>query len=112
MTNKSKHTQEPWYFVEYAGYFDIQSGPNYGDKAILNIEADRNAGYNAKRIVDCVNACAGIENPVGLMEIYNGNLKSLEKSIELLSSLWHNTDTHKTNPELLEEVKQFLLKHS
>jgi len=38
MKKETKHTPGEWHAVEYAGYMDIQTGPYYGDKSILNIE--------------------------------------------------------------------------
>lgn len=38
MKNEIKITPGEWHAVEYAGYMDIQTGPYYGDKSVLNIE--------------------------------------------------------------------------
>ena len=32
---KTKYTQGEWYAVEYAGHFDLQAGPFYGDRQLL-----------------------------------------------------------------------------
>jgi len=42
-----KHTKGPWYPVQYANCWNIQSGEHYGDPNILNEDSDPNAEANA-----------------------------------------------------------------
>jgi hypothetical protein len=47
----NKYTPGPWFAVEYAGYFNIQSQDGYGEKYnLLDREEDENAEANAKLI--------------------------------------------------------------
>lgn len=62
----SKHTPEPW---AYDNEFIVDASDNYlADCAgsDFSVEQDR---YNAQRIVACVNAMAGIEDPGAFMEV-------------------------------------------
>jgi len=43
-----KHTSGPWYAVYYAGFWNIQDGPYYRDKSLLNEEVNPNAQANAQ----------------------------------------------------------------
>lgn len=31
-----RHTKAPWFAIDYAGSFDLQSGPHYGDVNLLS----------------------------------------------------------------------------
>jgi hypothetical protein len=63
----SEHTKEPWFFSEWSDEFvpirtksgRIVCDVGYADTDQINI-------FNARRIVACVNACAGI--PTGMLE--------------------------------------------
>lgn len=49
MPEEYKHTPGPWYPVEYAGYWNLQSDPFYSDEDdLLNEEHCAAAGDNAK----------------------------------------------------------------
>lgn len=64
------HTPEPWSFIECEDYvfeIDGQNG-NICEVRSTNMTNDFDEA-NAKRIVECVNAMAGIENPVEFMEV-------------------------------------------
>lgn len=67
MTN-FKHTPEPWHVPSYASpFFCDAKDRTVGETCTtLSKGADEQAA-NASRIVACVNACAGIEDPVALM---------------------------------------------
>ena len=58
----SKHTPEPWEVERSVDYGlvaqAVNPSPNDSD-----IDGNREAHYNAARIVACVNACAGIDDP-------------------------------------------------
>lgn len=89
-----KHTPEPW----KVGKFGHSITPSNGRGSICRFEGLRNMlqryEANAKRIVNCVNACAGIDNPPeairklvevvpepDLLESYAGLIKpDIEKS--------------------------------
>lgn len=44
-----KHTPGPWFALEYAGYYNLQTVDEYSDtNDLLNIEKDPNAEANAK----------------------------------------------------------------
>ena len=67
MTNKTKHTPEPWGYIE--DYDDIKNKRFFqlvaGKEHIADCEdaPDHDADADLARAVACVNACAGIEDP-------------------------------------------------
>lgn len=90
MTDK-KHTKEPW---------RISDDPDYPEAVILTDEtiiADANIFgansskkknmANAKRIVECVNACAGIENPLDLRRQRDELREALETLLNACKAL-------------------------
>lgn len=63
------HTKEPWTIEvseEYDSSFDIRKGEWYVATTHDGCEGNNNSESNARRIVACVNACAGI--PTELIE--------------------------------------------
>lgn len=98
MENKTpipKYTPEPWFVVEFAGYHHIQDGKFYEDSNLLDEDKCLRAPQNAARIVECVNALAGIDNPkewveksklVGNVVIrQQSEIEQLKKSLNNLS---------------------------
>ena len=62
-----KHTKEPWEARRDPSYYGIVSEVYAGDKFILGtggVHSPSELEANTKRIVACVNACAGMENPL------------------------------------------------
>lgn len=53
----NKHTETPWYAVNYAGYLTIQTTPMYATSKhdLLNMDTCEDAEANAERIVHCCN---------------------------------------------------------
>lgn len=76
------HTKEPWTISRYRGADVITkhvgSYPNDRETTIAETKPDMGNDHirfvNAARIVECVNACAGIENPAAIPEL----LKAVE----------------------------------
>ena len=71
-----RHTKEPWFVQEgYNTIYALSRGDSGVTTAIASVlELDvpggsREATANARRIVACVNALAGIENPAALPEL-------------------------------------------
>ena len=59
------HTKEPWEARRDPSYYGIVSEVYAGDKFILGtggVHSPSELEANTKRIVACVNACAGVEN--------------------------------------------------
>lgn len=56
METKPKHTPEPWTVREFYNNYVITHGVN-------DIVLEVNNEHNSKRIVECVNAFEGVENP-------------------------------------------------
>lgn len=75
MKTKPKHTSEPWNYVYENKVWEGYHEPFGGDFEIT-FQAKNEA--TAKRIVDCVNACKGIENP----QIIKTALKEMFELIE------------------------------
>ena len=62
----SNHTPEPWYWHENGSYCEINSERDgqIGDSCASSCLGDIDLGRaNACRIVACVNACEGMEDP-------------------------------------------------
>ena len=104
-----KHTKETWKVNvgntpladtgDYEGYLEILGSDNkvvatwYGD--------DDKDEENAKRIVDCVNACADMENPeTEIAKLRADRAELIELCRELLHSLhaYHEEDWHSGIP--------------
>lgn len=78
------HTKEPWFLLdslsagEAIGAYDLAGKPvliagvPYGPTI--------SGESNARRIVDCVNACAGIANPAALPELIKAAEVVIEKA--------------------------------
>lgn len=65
---KQKHTPGEWYAVDYAGFMNLQTKPDYvGAGNLFDAEAYDNYKENAERGVVCVNAMEGIEDPEEFM---------------------------------------------
>lgn len=45
---ETKHTSGPWFPVQYAIYWDLQTEPFYGEKSLLNQAECIHAKYNAQ----------------------------------------------------------------
>ena len=70
---KALHSREPWYFSH--GYIQA-AAPEKGEaKLVCDMSwichPDGIGQANAKRIVDCVNAMEGIEDPIEFMEKFH-----------------------------------------
>lgn len=80
MEAKPKHTPEPWVLQKWGISIEIISSEDNKSIAAVAIE---NIHDNAQRIIDCVNAFEGIENPIDFMN----NLKKcldIEATPELI----------------------------
>lgn len=97
MSNE-KHTQEPWRANDAQADID---GPNGEPVAVCycNDESGDDAKENARRIVACVNACAGI--PTDMLERFNAivvamyEVSKIEKQRDtLLAALEKFVDSH------------------
>lgn len=78
------HTPGPWHVANIpdmmgptAGTYEIFDKP-YG----LGVVANANSEADAKRIVDCVNACEGIRQPSDFMECLLDTLKNVKQMYE------------------------------
>ena len=98
MTSKTKHTPEPWGYVQdwpsWEGYYLPEDG---GLETVFKTDTEA----TAKRIVDCVNSCAGMENPeLQIQQLKTGNaLLELEriKLTERISELEKKLKEMNTN---------------
>ena len=67
--SQQKHTPEPWIVNDTSVGITIFSGKqNLYLMYMSATRADRDNSANANRVVECVNAMEGIENPTELME--------------------------------------------
>ena len=72
----AKHTPEPWW----------HSKLEIGDVPMMNTKIAKVSGYsheeaeaNGKRIVECVNACAGIDDPAAEFDYLRGAVEQLKR---------------------------------
>jgi hypothetical protein len=73
------HTPTPYFAVEYAGVYSIQSEDGYSESDVLSILDDINAEANANFIVKAVN------NHEGLIEALKGFVEDFEKDYPRLA---------------------------
>jgi hypothetical protein len=67
--SKEKHTPEPWIVNDTSVGITISSGKqNLYLMYMSATRTDRDNSANANRVVECVNAMEGIENPAEFME--------------------------------------------
>ena len=78
--NQSRHENEPYKIVLWSSFRRIAKVYHEG-KSIY--ENEKTSEANAKRIVDCVNALAGIENPKEFVE----RMAKLEAALKPLADL-------------------------
>ena len=69
----TQHTPGPWIFDHRDGYLRTADGNNI-------VQTYNEA--NAQRIVECVNACEGIENPTEFMQKLRGSNMAFFEAIE------------------------------
>lgn len=104
MSNEMKHTPEPWVSrLEEMGGYDCMTdaahiiGPDGTNIATLDaqyygqencrpqpIEGAVLMEFNAARIVDCVNACEGMDDPAARIEELRADLREALDALELL----------------------------
>jgi len=80
------HTKEPWEARRDPSYYGIVSEVYAGDKFILStggVHSPSELEANTKRIVACVNACAGITNEALEAGVVHSALINFEESLEL-----------------------------
>jgi hypothetical protein len=90
-----QHTKEPWEIEIYDSLNACVDGSTQGPCVSIvdktgNMIADcgpenEKSHTNAQRIIDCVNGCAGIENPGAIGEVMEA-LKDAEKALERLEA--------------------------
>ncbi len=113
---KVKHTQGKW-LLNYNGY-TIKNPNHDSKKGTIESIAECYAGFNhsetyleananAKRIVDCVNAMDGVDNP----ERYMNGVKLLEKEYHSQKDELGNqlVKLRNTKEELMESLKKMLI---
>lgn len=70
MSNEKKWTPEPWHVDGMCPSAVGESGSGYNNHVATCYSGGTNsADYNADRIVACVNACAGMDDPVAEIEL-------------------------------------------
>jgi hypothetical protein len=89
MSNETKHTKEPWVESDGSVYAECQLDSDGMTYEMPIVEASISA--NARRIVACVNYCAGmpdeILNGVTAMQVYEAGNRRMEEDMERISSL-------------------------
>lgn len=76
--SKTTHAEEPW---QYTPESVVMSGNVIGRIiAICDRFGDKRDQANAARIVSCVNACAGFEDPENLVSEYKSAITLLQKA--------------------------------
>jgi hypothetical protein len=89
MSNETKHTKEPWVESDGSVYAECQLDSDGMTYEMPIVEASISA--NARRIVACVNYCAGmpdeILNDVTAMQVYEAGNRRMEEDMERIYSL-------------------------
>jgi|GEM_PF-4826185 len=104
MPEESKHTPGPWFAVEYAGYWNLQTEPFYTDEGdLLDEEHTAAASDNAKLAASAPALLADIRKLATVAEML---------SPDTLSGLYHGV-TFFTDEEikLIEEARQIAKKY-
>lgn len=99
-----KHTKELWRILQKNSYFLILSGP---DDDSVNILPSMSNCYldKASRAIECVNACADIENPLDLAKQLSEVTKQRDDAIKLCSDLIaENAGLKNSRDELRDEL--------
>ena len=109
----SKHTQEPWFHHKPAGS-QHTSGGYINNSASRNIDAichvyGGDTGLaNAARIVTCVNACAGMEDPAAEIDELKRQrdelLAALRSSVETIE--WMHGCSSPASDEVEEATRE------
>lgn len=89
--SETEHTAEPWQTnTNYEPNKTRIFGPFIdGEKKrqwIADTIGEETHEANAKRIVECVNACAGLSDPIKNIVSYHSNVKKVSQDITVLSS--------------------------
>lgn len=81
---ETKHTPTPWR-VEYkpAGTCIFSNEPNFLLLSMSYTQTDKTTVANASRIVKCVNAMEGIEEPAEFMDIVKTIITAIQEGTEL-----------------------------
>lgn len=99
-----KHAKEPWTCNDYGHIYDsdkdrIAAFAQVYPECAVDIELE-----DAKRIVECVNACAGIENPLDLRRERDELREALNKLLEMYLRLASSGDAGFWDAEKEPEV--------
>jgi hypothetical protein len=78
-----KHTREPWEAHQADPFGSFRIAPSEIWLGACSSLAKGEQGANAARIVECVNACAGIENPG---EAIPAARRALELALEVIEA--------------------------
>ena len=82
-----KHTPEPWDWNEkHTNQITIHGETFVACIPWIVPNSLNNHKANAQRIVECVNACAGLSDPIKDIESYHSNVKEVSQDITVLSS--------------------------
>lgn len=90
---ESKHIDGPWYAVEYAGHFNLQIGPYYGEQDVLDAES---YGYESAQASAFIASAApeAVEFIINLLTelAYNNSIdyKQMEANAEKILNKAYN----------------------
>jgi hypothetical protein len=103
-----KHTPEPWQ-RDGTAIFDCQHFPEMvaTTSPAMCGPGMTNATFNAQRIVDCVNALAGIPNPAEFVRAAEANADLMKKAVALLDPCMSESDIRKLRGHFLEALSVF-----
>ena len=107
----SNHTPEPWYWHENDSYCEINSERDgqIGDSCASSCLGDIDLGRaNAARIITCVNACAGMEDPAAeideLKQQRDELLDALRSAVETIE--WMHGCSSPASDEVEEAIRE------
>jgi regulator of RNase E activity RraB len=102
-----KHTKEPWEARRDPSYYGIVSEVYAGDKFILGtggVHSPSELEANTKRIVACVNACAGITNAALEKGILDDAIALVLNSGEDIGVTWDGMAPYYEGVKVWEDV--------
>ena len=100
---ETKHTPGPW----SVGYFcDIRANDGYHSLATVSSHYGLPGGANARRIVECVNACEGLADPSVVPEL----LALMQDVLPILESMDHQREEGDEPMPLIDQVRAAIAK--
>ena len=100
----SEHTKEPWEYIEYGR---IYSGDDFVADCRHVIDTRKRAEKDAKRIIACINACTGMDDPesnLAALRSENQRLRDLAEDLLKWSKAYPVSVFPEPTPKQVDDV--------